>query len=203
MRELTGILVIVAIVGSVLAIMISMSRQEEKLRAGAQKLLDERATVKSQPASFGEVVFHKSRLSGFIFLGMLLLLVPFVCDLTYFDGSLHTKLRSLTGFQFSGLILICLLPLSFAFRIFRYRVSVSDHALTITDLSTRSVPLHIISDVRIGTSRATSFCRIGLMTGEEDIAVGSDLERFPEFVKLLCERVNALKVDGGPSPMRA
>jgi hypothetical protein len=31
------------------------------------------------------------------------------------------------------------------------------------------------------------------MTGEEDLSLASDLKNFPEFVSLLCEKVNESK----------
>jgi hypothetical protein len=52
------------------------------------------------------------------------------------------------------------------------------------------VPLRDISDVNMGTFRISSFCQIKLSSGEEDLTVASDIENFPEFVSLLCERVN-------------
>ena len=90
-------------------------------------------------------------------------------------------------------VLLAIRPLVMGIRSLRYSVRVSNDELTISDLTTKSVPLRDIGEVTIGVSRASSFCQIRLITGEEDLNVASDLEQFPEFVSLLSENVNASK----------
>jgi hypothetical protein len=78
-------------------------------------------------------------------------------------------------------------PLALAVWRWKYTVRVTDNELAISSLTTRSVPLHDISEVAIGAFKASSFCKIRLNTGEEDLTVGSDLKGFLDFVKL-CRR---------------
>jgi hypothetical protein len=92
-------------------------------------------------------------------------------------------------------VLLAISPLVIGIRSLRYCVRVSNDELTISDFTTKSVPLRVIGEVFIGVSRASSFCQIRLITGEEDLKVASDLEHFPEFVSLLSENVNASKTD--------
>lgn len=57
--------------------------------------------------------------------------------------------------------------------------------------------LRDISDVNIGAWKASSLCKIRLLTGEADIRVASDLKNFLEFVRLLSSRVKESKTRGG------
>jgi hypothetical protein len=183
MRDLIAILAIVLIVGGVVSITLLSAREAEKVRAKAQELIAN--PVRLPPG--GERVFRKPKLSGY----MLILL--FICIL---GMAAYSVIRSQGLLRIEGagiVVLLAIAPLVMGIRSLRYSVRVSNVELTISDLTTKSVPLRDIGEVTIGVSRASSFCQIRLITGEEDLNVASDLEHFPEFVSLLSENVNASK----------
>jgi hypothetical protein len=186
MRDLIAILTIVLIVGGVISIMLLSAREAEKVRAKAQELLA--SPVRLPPGA--ERVFRKPKLFGY----MLILLFIFILGMAAYSVS-HS--RSLLRIEGAGIVvLLAISPLVMGIRSLRYSVRVSNDELTISDLTTKSVPLRDIGEVTIGVSRASSFCQIRLITGEEDLSVASDLEQFPEFVSLLSENVNASKKIG-------
>jgi hypothetical protein len=116
--------------------------REEKLRASAQRLIDEAAQGKLHSAPSGEVVFRKPKFPGYVFLVLFVVVFLVVrISLIYSDNAFYTAVRPMTATQVSQLVLLSLLPLSFAIRQFRYRVRVSQDELTISDLTTKTVPL--------------------------------------------------------------
>jgi hypothetical protein len=185
MRDLTAILAIVLIVGGVISIMALSAREAEKVRAKAQELI---ANPVLLPPG-GERVFRKPKLFGY----MLILLFIFILGMAAYSV-IHSP--GLLRIVSTGVVvLVAVSPLVMGIRSLRYSVRVSNDELTISDLTTKRVSLRDIGEVTIGVSRASSFCRIRLITGEEDLNVASDLEHFPEFVSLLSENVNASKAD--------
>jgi hypothetical protein len=183
MRELTAILAIVLIVGGVISIMVLSARDAEKVRAKAQELIAN--PVRLPPG--GEREFRKPKLFGYM---LILFFIGILCMAAY--SVIHSPgLLRVVG---AGMVvLLAIGALVMGIRSLRYCVRVSNDELTISDFTTRSVPLRVIGEVSIGVSRASSFCQIRLITGEEDLKVASDLEHFPEFVSLLSENVNASK----------
>jgi hypothetical protein len=183
MRDLTAILAIVLIVGGVMSITVLSVRDAEKVRAKAQELIAN--PVRLPPG--GERVFRKPKLFGY----MLILFFIGILGMAAYSVIHSTGLVRVVG---AGVVvLLAISPLVMGIRSLRYSVRVSNDELTISDLTTKSVPLRDIGEVTIGVSRASSFCQIRLITGEEDLNVASDLEHFPEFVSLLSESVNASK----------
>jgi hypothetical protein len=131
---------------------------------------------------------------------MLILFFVAMCWLAAYSlihnwDSLHTTAGRQKGFLAGFLVLIASSPLIRGIRDLRYTARISPDELIISDRTTRSVPLRDITDVRV----KGSFCQIRLMTGEEDLKVGSDLKNFPEFVSLLCKRVDESKSRGDTS----
>jgi hypothetical protein len=183
MRDLTAILAIALIVGGVMSIVVLSVRDAEKVRAKAQELIAN--PVRLPPG--GERVFRKPKLFGY----MLILFFIGILGMATYSVIHSTGLAR--GVGAGVVVLLAISPLVMGIRSLRYSVRVSNDELTISDLTTKSVPLREIGEVTIGVSRASSFCQIRLITGEEDLNVPSDLERFPEFVSLLSESVNASK----------
>lgn len=183
MRDLTAILTIVLIVGGVMSIMVLGARDAEKVRAQAQGLIAN--PVRLPPG--GERVFRKPKLFGFM---LILLFIGILGMAAYSVSHSPGVLRIVSA---GIVVLLAISPLVMGIRSLRYSVRVSNNELTISDFSTKTVPLRDIGEVTIGVSRASSFCQIRLITGEGDLNVPSDLERFPEFVSLLSENVNASK----------
>jgi len=183
MRDLTAILTIVLIVGGVMSIMVLSAREAEKVRAKAQEMIAN--PVRLPPG--GERVFRRPRLFGY----MLILLFIGILGMAAYSV-IHSP--GLLRIVSAGIVvLLAISPLVMGIRSLRYSVRVSNDELTISDLTTKSVPLRDIGEVTIGVSRASSFCQIRLITGEKDLNVASDLEHFPEFVSLLSQNVNASK----------
>jgi hypothetical protein len=183
MRDLTAILAIVLIVGGVMSIVVLSVRDAEKVRAKAQELIAN--PVRLPPG--GERVFRKPKLFGYM---LILFFIGILGMATY--SVIHST-GLVRGLGAGVVVLLAISPLVMGVRSLRYSVRVSNNELTISDLTTKSVPLRDIGEVTIGVSRASSFCQIRLITGEEDLNVASDLEHFPEFVSLLSESVNASK----------
>jgi hypothetical protein len=98
--------------------------------------------------------------------------------------------RPFTGLAAGIEILISLVPLAMAVWQWKYSLRLSDKELTISTFTTRTVPLQDISEVTIGAYKSSPYCQIRLSTGEADLAVGSELKGFLDFVKLLSENVN-------------
>jgi peroxiredoxin len=183
MRDLTAILAIVLIVGGVMSIVVLSVRDAEKVRAKAQELIAN--PVRLPPG--GERVFRKPKLFGYM---LILFFIGILGMATY--SVIHST-GLVRGLGAGVVVLLAISPLVMGVRSLRYSVRVSNNELTISDLTTKSVPLRDIGEVTIGVSRASSFCQIRLITGEDDLNVASDLEHFPEFVSLLSESVNASK----------
>jgi hypothetical protein len=196
-----GLIVLACIMAVLIGSMMYLAQRDERVRERAEKLIAKAGHQKTHSAPLGEMVFRKPRLSGYL---ILLLFFWVFCialyGLIYNWISLHTAARPVTGFSAGMVLLASLALLAMAVRQFRYSACVSDDELTITDLTTRSVPLRDIGEVTIGVSRASSFCQIRLITGEEGLMVASDLTNFPEFVSLLSERVKESKTRGDTGP---
>jgi hypothetical protein len=88
-------------------------------------------------------------------------------------------------------VLLAVSPLLRGIRDLRYTARISPDELKLSERTIKSVALRNIKDVRV----KGSFCLIRMLTGEEDLKVASDLKNFPEFVSLLCNRVDALRDD--------
>ncbi len=163
--------------------MVLSAREAEKVRAKAQEMIAN--PVRLPPG--GERVFRRPRLFGY----MLILLFIGILGMAAYSV-IHSP--GLLRIVSAGIVvLLAISPLVMGIRSLRYSVRVSNDELTISDLTTKSVPLRDIGEVTIGVSRASSFCQIRLITGEKDLNVASDLEHFPEFVSLLSQNVNASK----------
>jgi len=183
--QLIGFLIVPAAIAILLWILVHQSRSEQKTIDTARRL-----TQNPVQDNRMEIVFRKPRALG----GMLILSFVVICCLATYSlihnwGSMHTTLDRLKGFFAGVLVLIAVDPLIRGIRDLRYRVRVSTDELVISDRTTKSVPLRDIRDVRV----TGAFCQIRLMTGQEDLKVSSNLKNFPEFVRLLCDRVDALK----------
>ena len=176
---------LLAAIAIVIGATMFLSQRDQVTVQRAQELI---ANPPQLPAS-GDLVFHKPELSGYM---LILLFISIFGMATY--SVIHSRgLLHIEGLRAGIVVLITLYPLAMGIRSLRYTVRVSPDELTIFDLAIRRVPLRDISDVNMGTSRITSYCQIKLISGEEDLTVASDLENFPEFVSLLCERVNESK----------
>ena len=185
------VLALLAVVtATVLGAIMYLARREQSTIESAQRLI---ANPERHMPPGGDVVFRKPRLSGL----MLILLFLWILGLAVYSVVHSRGLLHIEGIRAGIVVLIGLYPLAMGIRSLRYKVRVSNDELTISDLTSRSVPLRDISDVNMGTSRITSFCQINLMSGEENLTVASDLKHFPEFVSLLCERVDESKRRGG------
>jgi hypothetical protein len=143
----------------------------------------------------GNVIFRKTRVSGFLFfLFFLLILSAAIYGLKFDLGSLNRAGKPFTAVSAYIEMLISAVPLAIAVRQWIYKVSVSDRGLAISAFTTRTVVFDDISDVKIATHKGSSFCQIRLRTGENDLTVDSNLKGFLDFVKLLSEKVSNSKV---------
>jgi hypothetical protein len=166
--------------------MMFVARRDQLTVQRAQELI---ANPPKLPAS-GEMIFRKPKLAGY----MLILLFVFVAGMATYSVIHGRGLLDIERLRAGIIVLIALYPLAMGIRSLRYKVRVSNDELIISDLATKRAPLKDISEVKIDRgTRGGPFCRIGLMTGEEDLHVPSDLKDFPEFVSLLCETVNKSK----------
>jgi hypothetical protein len=181
MMLIFGPLIVLAILAAIVGSMMFLSQRDQLSVQRAQALI---ANPPKMPDR-GEIVFRKPKAAGY----MLILLFIFILCLATYSVVHSPGLLHIEGIRAGIVVLIGLYPLAMGIRSLRYEVRVSNDELTMSDLTTRSVPLRDISDVNMGTSRITSFCQINLMSGEESLTVASDLKHFPEFVSLLCNRV--------------
>lgn len=194
MSHAAPLIVLACIMAIVIGSMMYVAQRDRGVRRDAEKLIAGAEHSATGPARSGEHVFRKSKRLGFLFfLLFLLILCAAIYGLRFNLGSLNRAGRPFTGFSAGIEILISLVPLALAVWQWTYTVRVTDNELAISSLTTRSVPLQDISEVAIGAFKASSFCKIRLNTGEEDLTVGSDLKGFLDFVKLLSENVNKLK----------
>jgi len=192
--QLIGFLIVPAIIAVLLGGIMYLVKSEQRTIDSAQKLIADPGHLPS-----GQVVFRKPRLTGYLLsLVSFLVLFAVLTSLIYGSGSLHFAVRPL-GLSTGLAILISLVPIIMVVKEFRYTIRVTDDELVISDFTTKRIALRNISDVKVGAWRASSFCQIRLMTGEEDLRVASDLKNFPEFVSLLCARVDAAKARSGAS----
>lgn len=189
--RLLGFLIVPVIIAVLLWILVHQSRSAQKTMDTARRLIENPAHD-----SGGDIDFRKPLATGYI---LILFFVAMCClaaySLIHNWGSLRTAAGLLKGVFAVFLVLVALSPLVRGIKDSSYAVRVSPGELIISDRTTTSVPLRDIKDVRV----RGSFCQIRLMTGEEDLKVGSDLKNFIEFVSLLCARVDAAKARSGTS----
>jgi hypothetical protein len=189
--QLIGFLIVLAIFAALLGGIMYLVKGEQRTIDSAQKLIANPEHLQS-----GQVTFRKHRLAGYLLsLVSLLVLFAVLTSLIYSSGSFHFAVRPL-GFSTGLVILILLVPIIMTVKEFRYTICVTDDELVISDFTTKRITLRDISDVKVGAWKASSFCQIRLITGEEDLRVASDLKNFPEFVSLLCDRVSQSKSRG-------
>jgi hypothetical protein len=181
--------IMVGLIGSIMYV----AERDRDVRGAAEKLIADTAHSEIGPLN-REVIFRKPRLFGFLlFLLFLLFLCAALYGLWFNMGSLNRAGRPFTGLSAGIEILISLVPLAMAVWQWKYSVRVSGKELTISTFTTRTVPLEDISEVTIDAYKSSSYCQIRLNTGEGDLAVGSELKGFLDFVKLLSENVNKSK----------
>jgi hypothetical protein len=183
--------VMAALIGSVMYV----ARRDRGVSGDAEKLIADAGHRTTRSAPSGEVIFRKPKLFGLLlFILFLLFLCATLYGLRFNLGSMNRAGRPFTGFSAGIGILISLVPLAMAFWQWKYRVRVSDKELAISSFTTRTVQLQDIGEVTIGAYRSSPYCKIRLNTGEGDLAVGSELKGFLDFVKLLSENVNKSKI---------
>lgn len=184
-------IIMAALIGSVMYV----AQRDKGVRRDAAKVIADAGRIGTDSRLSGEVVFRKPRLFGFLFFLLFLLIISAALyGLRFNSGSLNSAGRPFTGLSAGLVILISLIPLAMAIRQWKYTVRVSDRELAISTFATTSVSLQDISEVTIGAFKASSFCKIRLNTGQEDLTIGSDLKGFLDFVKLLSEKVNKSKM---------
>ena len=194
MSNAAPLIVIVCIMAAIIGSMMYVAQRDRGVRRDAEKLIADAGHSATGPAGSGEHVFRKSRLLGFLFFLLFLLILSAALYGLWFNlGSLNKAGRPFTGFSAGIEVLISLVPLALAVWQWRYAVRVSDKDLAISSFTTRTVRLQDISEVTIGAYKSSSFCVIRLNTGEGDLTVGSELKGFLDFVKLLSENVNKSK----------
>lgn len=180
-----------ALMGSILYV----AQRDRSVRKDAEKLIADAGHSAIRTACNAEVVFRKPRLFGFLlFMLFLLFLSAALYGLRFNFGSMKSAGLPFTGFSAGIAILLSLVPLAMAVWQWRYSVRVSDKELAISTFTTRTVEFRDISEVKIGAYRSSPYCQIRLSTGEADLAVGSELKGFLDFVKLLSEKVNDSKI---------
>jgi hypothetical protein len=183
------IALLAAVIAAVLGAIIYLAKNEQSTVEAAQKLI---ANPPQLPPN-GEMVFRKPKSAGY----MLILLFVSILVMAAYGVIRSGGLFRIEGIRAGVIVLVAVSPLVMGIRSLRYTVRVSTDALVISDATTKYVRLRDISEVNIEPGyRGGRFCRIALMTGEEDLQVTSDLENFPEFVSLLCNSVDEIKGNG-------
>jgi hypothetical protein len=170
--------------------MLFLSQRDQLTVERAQELM---ANPPKLPPG-GDRVFCRPRAYGYL----LILLSVFILGMFIYSVIRSRGLLDMHGLRAGLAALIALYPLGMGLKGLRYNVRVSNDALIISDLTVKRARLEDISEVKIDRTRTSHFCRISLMTGEEDLRIPSDLNDFPEFVSLLCEAVNEAKARAPP-----
>jgi hypothetical protein len=170
------------------------AQRDMRVRRNAEKLIEDAGHNADDSTLDGDVIFRKTRVSGFLFfLFFLLILSAAIYGLKFDLGSLNRAGKPFTALSAYIEILFSAVPLAIAVRQWIYKVSVSDRGLAISAFTTRTVMFEDISEVKIETFKGSSFCQIRLRTGENDLTVDANLKGFLDFVKLLSEKVSNSK----------
>jgi hypothetical protein len=195
MSNAATLIILACIMAALIGSIMYVAQRDRGVRTDAEKLIAEAGHGATRSAPNGDVVFRKPRLFGYLFfLLFLLILCAALYGLWFNLGSLNSAGLPFTGVSAGIVILISLIPLAMAVRQWRYTVRVSDNELAISTFTTKIVLLRDISEVTIGAYRSSPYCQIRLNTGEVDLAVGSELKGFLDFVKILSEKVNESKI---------
>jgi hypothetical protein len=200
MSNATPLIVLAFIMAALIGGISYVAQRDRAVRGDAEKRIAEAARGAKRSTPNGEVVFRKRRLFGFL---LILLFLLFLCialfGLRFNLGAMNSAGRPFTGLSAGIGVLVSFVPLAMAIWQWKYRVRVSHKELAISTFTTRTVQLRDIGEVTIGAYRSSPYCQIRLNTGEGDLAVGSELKGFLDFVSLLSENVKKSKTLAGDS----